>query len=399
MGWSTADWLNRGGELLATDPALAQRLLAQGIRQAPDEPVAYHNLGISLHQQGRIPAAIRAYQRCLELPEAPLVQARNNLSQDLLLAGRWPEGWELYRHRFARKPGNYPHFQRLFGPPQQGPPQPGQTLVLMSEQGLGDTLQFCRFGLDLQAQGVDVVLLSQPALVPLLREGSGLRRVEAELCADTLGPGPVSWLPLLDLPAHLGCKPDRIPHAPGYLRADPERVAQWRERLQQQPGTRLIGLHWQGNPGHENSLYSRGRSMQFQHWLGLAGLKGVEFVSLQKGAGSEQLRLDAGLPFVAGQAALDASMDFRDTAAVLAQCTLLLSADSGVVHLAGAMGVPTWVGLRQVPEWRWGLSGEQTPWYTSLRLFRQPRDGDWASVVQQMRQALLNPACDAKPPG
>jgi len=320
------------------------------------------------------------------------VQARNNLSQDLLLAGRWPEGWELYRHRFARKPGNYPHFQRLFGPPHQGALQPGQTLLLMSEQGLGDTLQFCRFGLELQGLGLQVILLSQPALVPLLREGSGLHRVEGQLDADGLGQGPMGWLPLLDLPGQLGCRPDQIPHAQGYLRADPERIASWRERLQRTPGRRLIGLHWQGNPGHENSLYSRGRSMEFEHWLGLSGLAGVEFVSIQKGAGSEQLRLDAGLPFVAGQEAVAASMDFRDTAAVLAHCDLLLSADSGVVHLAGAMGVPTWVGLRQVPEWRWGLEGESSPWYGSLRLFRQPRDGDWASVVQQMRRELLSPA-------
>ncbi|WP_398332946.1 glycosyltransferase family 9 protein [Vulcanococcus sp.] len=398
MAWSAANWLNRGGELLASDPALAQRLLARGIREEPQQPVAYYNLGISLHQQGRIGAAIRAYQHCLRLPKAPLLQARNNLSQDLLLAGQWPAGWELYRHRFARKPGNYPHFQRLFGAPQRTPLAPGQTLLMMSEQGFGDTLQFCRFGLELQALGLQVILLSQPALVALLREGSGLARVEPQLCADDLGPGPVGWLPLLDLPAHLGCKPDRIPHAQGYLHADPDRVCQWRERLQRVPGRRLIALHWQGNPGHETSLYSRGRSMLFEHWLGLRGVEGVEFVSIQKGAGSEQLRLDAGLPFVAGQAAVAASMDFRDTAAVLAQCDLLLSADSGVVHLAGAMGVPTWVGLRHVPEWRWGLQGDQTAWYRSLRLFRQPRDGDWASVVQGMREALINPASGARLP-
>jgi tetratricopeptide (TPR) repeat protein len=389
MSWGTEDWLNRGGELLSSDPALAQRLLARGICEAPHQPVAYYNLGISLHQQGRINAAIRAYQHCLELPEAPRQQAQNNLGQDLLLAGHWPEGWALYQHRFERKPGNYPFFHQQFGPPHRGSFQPGQTVVLMSEQGLGDTLQFCRFGLDLQAHGLEVLLLSQPALVPLLREGSGLQRVEAQLAPAELGTASISWLPLMDLPSQLNCQANQIPHAQGYLQANPERIALWSKLLQRKPGRCLIGLHWQGNPGHENSLYSRGRSMQFHHWLGLNGLEDVEFVSIQKGAGSEQLRLNAGLPFVEGQEAVSASMDFRDTAAILTHCDVLLSADSGVVHLAGAMGVPTWVGLRYVPEWRWGLSGDRTPWYSSLKLFRQEYPDDWPGVVAGIRQELV----------
>lgn len=389
QSWSAADWVNHGGALLARDPALAARLLARGIQAAPDHAVGYFNLGISLHQQARIDAAIRAYQVCLDRPDAPLMAARNNLSQDLLLAGRWAEGWALYQHRFQRKPGNYPRFLELFGPPHRGALEPGTTLLLMNEQGLGDTLQFCRFALELQRLGLAVILLSQPALVPLLREGSDLHQVEEALCAETLRPRRPSWLPLLDLPAALDCDPTTIPHAGGYLQADPARVAQWGQRLQRRPGQRLVALHWQGNHGHEQSLYSRGRSMRFDHWLALAPAAGIEFVSIQKGDGSEQLRLDGGLAFVAGQAAVTASMDFRDTAAVLANCDLLLSADSGVVHLAGAMAIPTWVGLRHVPEWRWGLHGDRTPWYSSVRLFRQPRDGDWPSVVQQMRQLLL----------
>ena len=392
QSWSAADWVNHGGALLARDPALAARLLARGIQAAPDHAVVYFNLGISLHQQARIDAAIRAYQVCLDRPDAPLMAARNNLSQDLLLAGRWAEGWALYQHRFQRKPGNYPQFLRLFGPPHSGALVPGTTLLLMNEQGLGDTLQFCRFALELQRLGLAVILLSQPALVPLLRESSDLHQVEEALCAETLRPRRPRWLPLLDLPAALDCDPTSIPHAGGYLQADPARVAQWGQRLQRRPGQRLVALHWQGNPGHEQSLYSRGRSMRFDHWLALAPAAGIEFVSIQKGAGTEQLRLDGGLPFVAGQAAVTASMDFRDTAAVLANCDLLLSADSGVVHLAGAMAIPTWVGLRHVPEWRWGLHGDRTPWYKSVRLFRQPRDGDWPSVVQQMSQALVQRA-------
>ena len=113
-------------------------------------------------------------------------------------------------------------------------------------------------------------------------------------------------------------------------------------------------------------------------------LKDAEFVSIQKGAGREQLRLNQGLTFVKGQQQVSASMDFLDTAAVLSNCDLLISSDSAVVHLAGAMGIPTWVVLRWIPEWRWGLEGDDTAWYESLRLFRQPKENDWKSTVQAM---------------
>ena len=118
--------------------------------------------------------------------------------------------------------------------------------------------------------------------------------------------------------------------------------------------------------------------------LALRELTDVEFVSIQKGAGSEQCRTDLGLNFVSGQEAVSQSMDFRDTAAVLANCDLLITSDSAVVHLAGAMGIPTWMALRWIPEWRWGLEGEHTPWYDSVRLFRQPRDGNWETAIAAM---------------
>jgi hypothetical protein len=155
-----------------------------------------------------------------------------------------------------------------------------------------------------------------------------------------------------------------------------------------QSGKRLIALHWQGKPGHEHSLYSRGRSMTLADWLPLRQLENVEFLSVQKGEAAEQLQQAHGLPMVAGQAAFSETLDFRETAAVLANCDLLLSSDSGVVHLAGALGVPTWVALRWIPEWRWGLSGSRTPWYASLRLFRQQRDGDWAGVVAEITREI-----------
>ena len=150
--WTAHDWVNRGGELLDTDPRLAQRLLARGLQIKPNESIAWFNLGIGLHQQRRIAAAVRAYQHCLTLPRNKETEqaARNNLAQDLLLLGRWEEGWSHYAQRFGRKPGNHPLFQSAFGPSHRGPLKRGKPVLLMSEQGFGDTLQFSRYALHLQ---------------------------------------------------------------------------------------------------------------------------------------------------------------------------------------------------------------------------------------------------------
>jgi len=386
MTWTAAEWGNRGGQLLDADPRLGQRLIAKALCLEPDAAILLFNLGIALHQQRNIAAAIRAYGLALQQPEPPHKPIINNLAQDLLLNGQLRQGWAYYENRF--KPGQHDYFKQLLGEPWMGhdPARPAH-LVLVAEQGLGDTLQFCRYALALQNSGIRITLFCQPALVAYLSRHSELRDVTRCVEADQLEPGSC-WCPLMSLPHRLGTERDSIPAGTPYLGSDPALSAAWNARLQRRAGHRLIGLHWQGNPGHEHSLYSRGRSMRFEDWLNLRPPAGVEFVSLQKGHGQEQWRNDAGLPFVAGQQAFNASLDFDDTAAVLRNCDLVISADSGIVHLAGAMGIPTWVALRWVPEWRWLLEGSGSPWYPSLRLFRQPRDGAWPEVVQAMAQAL-----------
>ena len=387
--WTAHDWMNRGSELLDADPWLAKRLLTKGLQIEPCEAIAWFNLGIGLHQQRRIEAAVRAYQHCLLLPHSKETEqaARNNLAQDLLLLGRWQEGWDHYAQRFGRKPGNYPLLKRALGPSHQGPLAPERPVLLMSEQGFGDTLQFSRYALHLQQQGFDVTLLSQPALLPLLRDAVGLKQVVGHIESDLWADQKPIWLPLLNLLPTLQAQELWAPFSSGYLQIEVERIKKWSALLQRKPGQQLIALHWQGNPGHEHSLYSRGRSLPFEQLLILRQLPNVEFVSIQKGAGSEQIQTNCGLHFVAGQQSVSHSMDFKDTAAVLANCDLLISSDSAVAHLAGGMGVPTWLALRWIPEWRWGLEGERTAWYDSVRLFRQPRDGDWNAVIQAMIKA------------
>ena len=185
----------------------------------------------------------------------------------------------------------------------------------------------------------------------------------------------------------LPCKLGTLgPFSSGYLRIESELVKRWSNLLKRKIRQRLIALHWQGNPSHEHRL-PRGRSLLFEQLLNLGKLPDVEFVSIQKGFGSEQLQTNRGLNFVAGQASVNESMDFKDTAAILANCDLLISSDSAVVHLAGAMGIPTWLALRWIPEWRWGMEGERTTWYDSVRLFRQPQDGNWNAVMSAMTEA------------
>ena len=393
MSWLAADWINEGAKLIAQDPRLGVRLLRQGVCLGPDLPLGWFNLGLALHQQRRITEAIRAYRLSLEHPSGHELSLINNLAQDLLLSGAMAEGWRLYEQRRALEKHTF--FHEALGFSWSGPEDPRgrpDTLLLVSEQGFGDTLQFSRFGLELQELGYQVELFCQRPLVPLLQQCSDLHAVNYAWQPSRLS-GTVAWVPLMSLPHRLGRPTAPWPYPSGYLRVGPELVARaavWRERLQRRPGHSLIGLHWQGNPKHEGSLYSRGRSMPFEVWGELIPQlpRKLEFVSLQKGEGSEQFRRDLGLPFVSGQDVFSQSMDFLDTAAVVQQCDLVLSADSGVVHLAGAMGVPTWVALPWIPEWRWGLSGQTTPWYGSLRLYRQPSEGDWRSVVRAMSDEL-----------
>lgn len=388
---AAADWINCSKPFLTTDPSRAQALIGNGLQLAPMLGAGYFNIGLALHQQARPTAAIRAYRLALKYSKGDALvthSAQTNLAQELLLTGAFREGWRRYEDRLDEM--DHRLYREQCGHPWEGGSDSRQLnrLVLVAEQGLGDTLMFCRLALDLQNElRRPITLFCQEPLVPLLQQCSAIDQVLEENLAnskDLLNQDGQLWCPLMSLPSRCNLNPVDLSQSGPYLRLPPNTVEHWRLKLKRRPGHRLIGLHWQGNPHHEGSLYSRGRSMPFAAFDALKDLDAVEFVSVQKGAGSEQMKLNTGLPFVAGQGEVSASMDFIDTAAVLANCDLLISADSGVVHLAGALGIPSWVALCFVPEWRWGLKGEKTPWYPSLRLFRQNTHGDWPGVIRDM---------------
>ena len=387
--WTPEQWCNQGASLLRDDLALARRILNHSIQQTPETSIAWYNLGIALHQQRRIQAAIRAYRHSLKLNDAPIRNILSNLSQDLLLAGSFDEGWQAYEHRLTDTKHDHSYFKSQLGAAWKGPadPRPCDHLVLLAEQGFGDTLQFLRLAQVLETKGIKTSLFCQSALIPLIREQTAINEVIDE-CSQANWTEKTLWCPLMSLPHRLRLTDKEIPLTGGYIQNNPTRQRWWNEQLQRKPGHRLIALHWQGNPDHEHKIYSLGRSFPFRELLRLKGLNKTEFVAVQKGKGLDQLELNTGLSFVTGQARFNKTMDFRDTSAVLANCDLVISSDSGVVHLAGAMGVPCWVALRWIPEWRWGLEGTRTPWYSSVRLYRQKRQGDWESAIDPMRKAL-----------
>ena len=358
----------------------------QALRSKPVYPQAHLNLGNALLARGDHDGAIESYGKALEQrPDYP--DALWNLSHAQLLSGDYAAGWPNYEWRDhpSRRDPTVTH-ARPTCPRWQGEPLVrGQRLLLVSEQGLGDTLQFVRYALPLRDQGMEVSLCAQPRLHGLLR-ASGLADTpltpeQAAAVSEGL------WTPLLSVPRHLGVTPAAPILTTPYLRTEETLIQRWRERLagERRP---LIAINWQGNPDQEKGI-ARGRSLPLEVLAPLAAACGGTLVSLQKGVGSEQLRHCSFRDrFASCQPSIDSCWDFLETAAILAVCDLVISSDTALAHLAGGMGRPTWLLLKQVPDWRWGLEGETSFWYPSMRLFRQRQAGDWPEVIERVARAL-----------
>jgi tetratricopeptide (TPR) repeat protein len=314
-----------------------------------------------------------------------------------LLRGRWNEGWPLYERRFDIDPtgilaadtarahqggggssaANLPDSARWRGEPPDGRP-----LVLVAEQGLGDAIQFARFATALVDRGHRVAILTAPVLAPLLASLAGVERVltNAEMLADL---APFRWCPFLSIPAIIGLTPETIPARIPYLTVEQNRIGAWRQRIGRQ-GFK-VGLAWQGNP---NFRFDKGRSVPLAAFAPLAGIAGVRLISLQKQPGADQVanvafreRIEVpGDPMDRGANAL------LDLAAIMQALDLVVTSDSMPAHLAGALGVPALVALRRrMLDWRWLPGhGERSPWYPSLRLYRQESEGDWQPVFARI---------------
>ncbi|HTT85234.1 MAG TPA: tetratricopeptide repeat-containing glycosyltransferase family protein [Rhizomicrobium sp.] len=364
----------------------------RAIALRPDFADARNNRGLVLHELERREAALESLARAIEL-SPDFAGAHWNKSICLLSLGRMEEGWREYEWR-KRKPD--PKGSLTFPQPAWSGREDivGKTLFVHAEQGLGDTIQFSRYVPLAQAKGAEVIFAVQDSLMRLLKTLSPSVRILG-------GTGAIPefdyHITLLSMPLAFGTKRDTCPAEIPYLHAEPDRVEMWRSRLGRE-GFR-IGICWQGNP---KSVVERGRSFPLHCFADIAAIPGVRLISLQKYDGCEQLaELPAGMKVeTLGEEFDCAPHAFVDSAAVMECLDLVITSDTAIAHLAGALGRPAWVGLKRVPDWRWLLDRSDTPWYPTLTLFRQMRRCHWADVFAAMRARLLEqmtPASTLRP--
>jgi hypothetical protein len=345
----------------------------------PADPLTLFQLAMVLYDRQELPACIAAARAALDLRPA-LPEARMKLAQALLASGDFAQGWPEYEWRW-RIPGAPSLLPATDRPMWNGAPLPGR-LLLIADQGYGDAIMFARYLPWALARAPDAVVAASADLHKLLLAiDPGLT-----LIADW-GEVPdfAAWCPLSSLPLLRGTTAATIPAPIPYLRPDPARSAAWRAWLDAAlpPGQRRIGLAWAGRPTHPNDA---SRSTALATLAPLAALPDVAFVSLQKGEAAAQAAHWPGpAPLLDPGEALG---HFEDTAALVATLDLVLSVDTAVVHLAGAMGHPCWVMLPFAPDWRWLTGRSDSPWYPSLRLFRPPAPRAWPALLAEIAAAL-----------
>jgi tetratricopeptide (TPR) repeat protein len=351
----------------------------RALDRKPDHATAWNNLGLACQAANRLPEAIASFRRALALMPG-FAQAHWNLALALLASGEYAEGWREYEWRL-RLPELGGRAAPLAIPHWEGDDMRGKTLLVTAEQGIGDALQFIRFVAPLAQRGVRVIVQTPSELRGLLATAAGVAATVAT--TDTV-PVCDAEIPLLSLPYRLGVDADDVSVAGGgYLRSDPARkqvidTAYARDDT----STPRIGIAWAGAPRHRNDIR---RSMPLALLAPLLTLPDIRWYSLQKGSGAAQI--DA-VPEAQAMTPLDAHSDFAQTAALIDALDAVVSVDTSIAHLAGALGKPVFVLLPYAPDWRWGIAGDRTPWYPTARLFRQPAIGDWASVVASVRDAL-----------
>jgi tetratricopeptide (TPR) repeat protein len=385
----SAEALNNRGALLVRlfRPAEALGDFERAMRINPDYADAYINNGNALRGLSRFPEALSSINSALSIrPDDPTATWSKALLK--LSAGEFLEGWPLYEARLRLEPGR--RLQRPFNRPRWTGAEPiaGRTLLVWAEQGLGDTLQFCRYIPVLEEMGANVLFEVQPVLKPLLRS---LRMRGTLIARGEPLPQFDLHTPLLSLPLALGTTLDSIPAAAApYLSVDPTALRSWSERLATLPGLRL-GLIWQGDTEAEKLSALQARSFPLAVTAPLARLEGVSLVSLQKGAGAEQ-REQVDFRERVAQLTEPSYMGpdeiATETAPMLKALDLVITADTALAHLAGALGGRVWLVLQDVPDWRWLIGRADSPWYPTMRLFRQRSPGNWAEVFDRMATEL-----------
>ena len=349
----------------------AMQVSEHALTLAPDHAGALNTLGAARSALGQYADAAATLRRAIAAnPTNP--EAHFNLAGVLLSQGDLAAGWREYEWRWQSD--YFRNHLRGFAQPQwRGEAAAGQTLLIHAEQGMGDSLQFCRYVPLVAARGLRVILEVPAPLVRLLRSLSGAAHVIAR--GEDLPPYDLHC-PMLSLPLAMGTTLDSIPASIPYLHPNAGEVAAWQARLPDGP---RVGLVWAGSPalpGMDNR-----RSLPPEMLAPLLTVPGVQFISLQKDG--PRMPAEAGVLDLMGDIA-----DYADTAALVANLDLVIAVDTSVLHLAGALGKPVWLLDRFAPCWRWILGRRDSPWYPTLRIYRQQQPGDWALVLADMRADL-----------
>jgi Flp pilus assembly protein TadD len=352
----------------------AERSCREAIALKPGFAEAYNHLAVTLFALGRMDEAEQSYREAIAL-KPDYTDAHVNLSQLCLLRGRFAEGWQEYGWRWRRndmaRPDTAGH--RLWRGDED---IAGKTMLLIAEQGLGDTIHFARYAKLVAAKGATVIVEVPKVLAPLLAGTPGLGRVIAE---GGKPPPNDFHCPLISLPHAFQTRLEDIPPPLDHLQAVQGAAAEWRAQLGGR-GEKLVGLAWRGSPVYKGDRF---RSIRLAALEALLQLPGIRFVSLQK-----ELRDDERAIAERARSFVHPGRDFKSTAQLIAALDLVVSVDTVWAHWAGSIGKPVWLMISHPPHWCWMLGRDDSPWYPSARLFRQPQSGDWATVIGNVGSEL-----------
>ncbi len=362
----------------------AESSYRKAIEVNPDFAVAHNNLGNILSEIGKFQEAELSFRKAIEI-KPNYAEAYWNLSYLELRNGNYQSGLENYEFRFKKKKPTLPHCKTKLKRIEHKKLKKGEKLLVISEQGLGDTLQFMRYIPYLRSQGLDVSFCAQEKLHSLIKASGIDQNPLSPEQTESILEG--QWIPLLSLPRYLQVNPNNPIISEPYIFSTNELKKKWKNILSTEKRP-IIGINWQGNPKVEKGSL-KGRSLPLENFSTLARNNNFKFLSLQKGFGLEQLEhCSFKNKFVDCQQQIDSNWDFLENAAIIENCDLIITSDTSIAHLAGGMGKPTWLLLHHPPDWRWGLKGDKTFWYPSMRLFRQKDRNNWQEVMERASNTI-----------